>query len=360
MSFSVLSKSPHLPDSVGAAIALLFVLAAIGVLTLLLANVRIAAPLTLVGLIGFLFDRHFYIPGAMVLALLATLLARTWRGEPLRQAGKFGASIRDVVAIAAGFLLYEFGRTFTECDKATAVSNAEHLIRLERFLDFPQEARVQQLVFDHSWLVTPFNTVYSFFFLAITVGGLIWLSFNAPDVYRTTRNAMGVATFSALAVFALLPMAPPRMVELSGLADSHARVGLTHGYVNEFAAMPSLHVGWMALIGWALARAIGGNHGKLIGLIPPVGMMLTVVVTGHHYWMDGIIGSTLCVVPAVLLDRGATSKRLALPVPTPAPNTVAIAHLITNDERRVSSAAEPRELALLSRHTPSETRSVAD
>ena len=46
---------------------------------------------------------------------------------------------------------------------------------------------------------------------ASTVGGLIWLSFNAPHIYRITRNAMGIGTFSALAFFALVPMAPPRV-----------------------------------------------------------------------------------------------------------------------------------------------------
>jgi hypothetical protein len=318
MSFSVLSKSPHLPDSLGETVALLIVLTAIAILSYRLADWRVAVPLTMVALVGYLFDHQLFIPGAMVIALVATVTARKIRGEPLRQSGSFGASFRDVGVIAIGFLLYEFGRTLTEGNYDTAVANSERLIRVQDFLGLPDEARFQQWVFNHSWLVEPFNTIYSFFFLATTVGGLIWLSFNAPQVYRTARNAMGVATFSALAIFASIPMAPPRMVAMSGLADSHARVGLTHGYVNEFAAMPSLHVGWMALIGWALARAIGGTRGKLIGLVPPTVMMMTVVVTGHHFWMDGIVGSTLCVVPAMLIDRlpaGAGRRFLLVPIP---------------------------------------------
>jgi len=65
-----------------------------------------------------------------------------------------------------------------------------------------------------------------------------------------------------------------------------------------------------------LARAIGGTRGKIIGLVPPTVMMMTVVVTGHHFWMDGIVGSALCVVPAVLIDRlPAGSGRRLLPLP---------------------------------------------
>jgi hypothetical protein len=361
MSFSVLSKSPHLPDSVGESVALLIVLTAIAILSYRLANGRVAVPLTLVGFVGYLFDHQLYIPGAIVIALLATGASRQLRGEPLRQAARFGASFRDVGVIAVGFLLYEFGRTLTEGNYATAVANSERLIRIQDFLGLPEEARFQQWVFDNSWLVEPFNTIYSFFFLATTVGGLIWLSFNAPHVYRMARNAMGIATFSALAVFALIPMAPPRMVDVSGLADSHARVGLTHGYVNEFAAMPSLHVGWMALIGWALARAIGGTRGKVIGLIPPAVMMLTVVVTGHHFWMDGIVGATLCVVPAVLIDRlpaGAGRRLLPLPIGSSARTTTEsageIIFLVAKDDDEVS-VLEPAG----SRRDSGDTRAIA-
>jgi hypothetical protein len=362
MSFSVLSKSPHLPDSRQDTIELLVVLASIALLSYLLSNGTIAAAMTSVGLVGFLFDKHLYIPLAILIAVAATVAARVWKHEPLRQAHRFGASIRDVGAIAAGFLLYEFGRTLTEGDYATAVANAESLIRLQDFLGFPEEGRFQGWVFDNSWLVEPFNTIYSFFFLATTVGGLIWLSFNAPPVYHMARNAMGIATFSALAVFALIPMAPPRMVELSGLADSHARVGLAHGYVNEFAAMPSLHVGWMALIGWALARAIGGTRGKVVGIVPPAMMMVTVVVTGNHFWMDGIVGSALCVVPAVLIDRlPAGSGRRLLPIgpgaratPEPTDEFDEIVFLVSHDGDEVS-VLEPAS----SRRASSDTQAIA-
>ncbi|MGH2549059.1 MAG: phosphatase PAP2 family protein, partial [Thermomicrobiales bacterium] len=144
----------------------------------------------------------------------------------------------------------------------------------------------------------------------------LWMSFNAPAVYRTMRNALGVATFTALLFFAFVPLAPPRLTEASGMVDSYARVGLVHGFVNQYAAMPSLHVGWMALAGWGLARAIGGWKGRVIGIVPPAVMMVTVVVTGNHYWLDGIVGSILCVTPAILFDRLRTAPATERVIPT--------------------------------------------
>jgi hypothetical protein len=156
-------------------------------------------------------------------------------------------------------------------------------------------------------------------FLSTFIGVFLWMSFNAPTVYRMMRNAVGVATFSALAVFALIPLAPPRLTEASGMVDSHARVGLVHGFVNQYAAMPSLHVGWMALAGWGLAKAIGGWKGRALGVVPPTVMMITVVVTGNHYWLDGIVGTILCLTPAVVFDHLRT-----VPAPKPSRPTIIV------------------------------------
>ncbi|MCC6703904.1 MAG: phosphatase PAP2 family protein [Thermomicrobiales bacterium] len=302
MSFSIFNRVPEFPDSPLRFAQLFAMLIAITVIAGLIANWRIAVALGGVALAGFLFDFAFYIPAAILVAIAATLISRLVTAGPIRRP-IFAASPRDIGVFAAGFLLYEFGRSVTEGDYETAVMNAEHLLNLQIGMGLPDEARVQGWVFDHMRLMTVFNTYYSYFFLAITIGSLIWLSLNAPDVYRITRTALGIATFSALLFFAAVPMAPPRLVEASGQVGSHARVGLTHGYMNEFAAMPSLHVGWMALMGWAFYRALGGKLGWGIALFLPVSMMLTVVVTGHHYWMDGVVGAVLCVAPAIILER---------------------------------------------------------
>ena len=291
-------------------------LAAVVIVTGLVSNWRIAFTLGGVALAGFLFDFAFYIPAAILIAVAFTMLARMLKSEQVKRP-VFAATPKDIGVFAAGFLLYELGRSVTEGDYDTAVTNALHLISLQVSLGLPDEAMVQGWVFDNLGIMSIFNTYYSYFFLGITIGSLVWLSLNAPDVYRVTRTALGIATFSALAFFAAVPMAPPRLVEASGQIGSHARVGLSHGYMNEFAAMPSLHVGWMALMGWAYLRAVGGKTGWIIALFLPVSMMITVVVTGHHYWMDGVVGAVLCIAPALLLVRFPRFRLDSATVKTP-------------------------------------------
>ncbi len=322
MSFSVLDRSAHTPDSPGDAVKLFAILAGIAILTYFISNVWLSGSMTVVGIVGYLFDAHLYIPIAVLIAVGITFINRLrLLGTTGTLQGEFGASVRDLALIGSGFFLYEFGRTLTRGSESSAVENAERLLRLQDRLHLPNEAHFQGWFLKHNWVMDRFNTIYSFMFLSTFIGVFIWMSFNAPAVYRTMRNAVGVATFAALAVFAMVPMAPPRLTEASGMIDSHARVGLAHGFVNQFAAMPSLHVGWMALAGWGLARAIGGWKGRAIGMVPPVLMMITVVVTGNHYWLDGVVGSLLCLLPAMSLDRWSThqSMRRALPAPRPQP-----------------------------------------
>lgn len=304
MPFSVLDRSPHMPENARDAIELTVVIVSIAIAAYLISNIWLAASTTAIGMIGYLFDAHLYIPIAVLFAVSLTLVSRV---RALSATGsltaEFGASLRDLALIGGGFFLYEFGRTQTQGSESTAVENAERVLRLQSWLHLPNEADFQAWFLPHTDVMDVFNKVYSFMFLSTFIGVFLWMSFNAPTVYRTMRNAVGIATFSALAFFALVPLAPPRLTDASGMIDSHARVGLVHGFVNQYAAMPSLHVGWMALAGWGLARAIGGWKGRLLGVIPPVLMMVTVVVTGNHYWLDGVVGTVLCLVPAVFLDR---------------------------------------------------------
>jgi hypothetical protein len=314
MPFSVLDRSPHVPDTAGDAIKLAAILTSIALVTYIISNIWLSASATTIGVIGYLFDAHLYIPIAVLLAVSFTLVHRLRTlGATGTLKGEFGASLRDLALIGGGFFLYEFGRTQTRGSESTAVENAEKVLRLQNWLHLPNEARLQAWFLPHIETMEVFNKVYSFAFLSTFIGVFLWMSFNAPLVYRTMRNAVGVATFTALLFFALVPLAPPRLTEASGMVDSHARVGLVHGFVNQYAAMPSLHVGWMALAGWGLAKAIGGWKGRAIGVIPPGLMMLTVVVTGNHYWLDGIVGSILCLTPAIIFDRLRTA-----PAPKPA------------------------------------------
>jgi hypothetical protein len=249
-----------------------------------------------VGFIGYVFDAHFYIPGAVAIAVLCTWFSAR-RADPgaERYRRSWPALLLDMSIAGGGFFLYELGRIATRDGEETALANAERLMSLQRWLRLPSEVSLQRLILENDTLLRLVNETYSYLFLSTVIGSLIWLYLNNLPIYRRVRNALGLATLISLGIFAAFPMAPPRLVPASQLIDSHARVGLHHGYVNQFAAIPSLHIGWMALTGWGMWASLRGIRGFAIAVAPPSVMMIAVVGSGNHFWLDGVVGAGICL-----------------------------------------------------------------
>jgi uncharacterized membrane protein YjdF len=267
-----------------------------------------------VAFLGYIFDAHLYIPAAICLAIFCTWVS-WWRSDrnPDRYQQSWPKLLLDMTIAGGGFLLYELGRIATNDGQSRALENAERMIAIQNWLHLPNEAAFQDLIISHDLLLRSVNKVYSFFFLSTVIGCLVWLYLNRPEVYRRVRNALGLSTLIAIGVFALFPMAPPRLTAASSMIDSHARVGSRHGFVNQFAALPSLHIGWLSLVGWGMWTSLRRFRGLLFAIVPASVMMVAVVATGNHFWLDGVFGSALCLGAVA-----ATGPRLR-PAPAPSP-----------------------------------------
>jgi acetyl esterase/lipase len=214
----------------------------------------------------------------------------------------------QVVLVSAAVGVYFMTRGLTESDPARALRNADQLISFERVTHLYQEPRLQALVVDHDRVVTLLNWIYIWLHWPVIVAVLIWLVRSHPEPYRLLRNAMFVSGVIGLVVFALYPVAPPRLAGL-GLTDtvtshSHSyRVLQPPAFVNQYAALPSLHVGWNLLLGISLVRH--GRHLALrvFGLLSPVAMAVAVVLTANHYVIDVVVGVLVALVGLALAAR---------------------------------------------------------
>jgi hypothetical protein len=114
--------------------------------------------------------------------------------------------------------------------------------------------------------------------------------------YRTLRNTL-LATWSlALPVYALFPTAPPRLAGL-GIVDTVSAggpmkldSGAATALANQFAAVPSLHVGFAFAIGIAVAAAVRTPVLRAAALLWGPLVLLTVIATGNHFVFDAIAG----------------------------------------------------------------------
>jgi len=227
------------------------------------------------------------------------------------------AVVREAVLVLAGVLAYFGVRGATEGGYAAAQANARLLVDLERDIGLYVEPALQRTVLDHEWLVTLMNWVYIWGHWPVIAAVLTWLAVRHPARFRLTRNAMFVSGAIGVVLFVLFPVAPPRLAGL-GFVDtiveqsSSYRVLQPPAFVNQYAAMPSLHVGWDLIIGLAIVAAASRRIVRLAGAVLPVLMVGAVVLTANHYVVDAIAGAVIALVglgTAAWWERHRLSRR---------------------------------------------------
>jgi uncharacterized membrane protein YjdF len=271
-----------------------------------LGGAAFAAVMMLAQYAGFLFVGHPAIPAVAAIALAAAAL----RGTSRRPAAI--PLLRECAFLGGGLVVYQLGRIATESDFEPARANAARLLRAEERLGLYREPDIQEFAISHDALGAAFDGFYSFGFLAFVSSVLVFLFCTDRANYRLLRNCLGISAGLAIVLIALYPTAPPRLLPDAGIIDTVVVNGREHNFTNEYAAIPSLHVGWMALAGYVLARSIGGRFKLAIAAAPGLAMGLTVMATGNHFWLDGVVGTAVALGPAVLLTRFG-DVRISLP-----------------------------------------------
>ena len=230
-------------------------------------------------------------------------------GRPTRQRVSHGhprarltlAFAREAALAIAAVLAYFLVRGFTEGSRAEAVANARRLADLERVLHLSWEAQIQEFIIGRPWLETLGNWVYIWGHWPFIAVIAVWLFRCHRDRYYLVRNAFLVSGAIGLVVFALFPVAPPRLAEM-GLEDTvtqHSqsyRVLQPTAMVNQYAAVPSLHFGWNLLIGGAVVFLCRIRILKVLAACLTVSMLFAVVLTANHFVLDVVAGAGVALI----------------------------------------------------------------
>jgi membrane-associated phospholipid phosphatase len=227
---------------------------------------------------------------------------------------------RQLALFGAAYVVYNLARWIFAGDLAPAREHAHWIVDLERAAGVAVEGSVQRTLDTGvaSWLL---SNVYLAAQFVVGPGALIWLYRRRPPVYRSLRNTLLATWLIAVPIFALFPVAPPRLADV-GIVDTvseQAGVALTGRstiFYNQFAAVPSLHVGFAVAVGIAFAVALRWRWAKLLALLWGPLVSLSVVATGNHYFFDIAAG---LVVTALGYAAGRLSVHLSRPGPTQVP-----------------------------------------
>jgi hypothetical protein len=215
---------------------------------------------------------------------------------------------RELGLFLLAYLTYFGVRAVTEGSSAVAFENARALIRLEQQLGIFWEARIQEVVLESRLLAEFANAVYIYgHWPVIIAAGVLLYRYRRPDYVRL-RNAFLVTGAVGLVIFALFPVAPPRLTDLP-LIDTVTkgaegyRLVVPRSLVNQYAAMPSFHAGWNLLVGIVVFGATRHLLLRALSVLGPASMMLATVATANHFVIDVVVGSAIVLAGLALVTR---------------------------------------------------------
>lgn len=227
---------------------------------------------------------------------------RRWWQPFLRRLPWWGEALVAVVF----YLLYDAVQALTQGDAPAATAHSLDIVHAERWLHIFAEPDVNRWATHHHWISLLAGYDYGIAHVLVTAAVLAFLWWRHPRVEVALRNAVVGLSLVALLVYWLYPVSPPRFV-VPGLTDTLTHndiLGARHsykGFVNLYAAMPSLHVAWAIWCAAALVLVLRSRWRHLAWLYP-CATTFVVVSTANHYFLDAVAGAVFAAA-ALALSR---------------------------------------------------------
>jgi len=229
----------------------------------------------------------------------------------------------ELVLIGLTLPLYYLVRGSAHERVGEAVVRASQLIEFEKSLGIFWEVELQSWVLPYTGLVNLLNGFYLYGHLPIIGALAVWLYLWHRPQYLLMRNAFLISGAIGLMIYVTFPVAPPRFLPEWGFVDTvldqydTGRPLTPAFFVNEYAAMPSLHFGWNLLLGLGIIWNTKHIWARAFGVIMPASMFLAVVVTGNHFFLDVVAGTVVALgglgIAYLIEKRGPRLWRLILP-----------------------------------------------
>lgn len=229
---------------------------------------------------------------------------------------------KEAAIVAVFYAVYsaarnQFGSALVDVgqEPVHAFNNAMRVIRWERALGLFHEETIQDWFLPYKGFIQFWNTFYGTAHFIVTIGVFIWLFRRDRAEFPRWRNTLALTTALAIVGFSLFPLMPPRLLNNDSEYGGQ-RIAIEEGYENfgfvdtleeyggpwsfdsgtmqevsnQYAAMPSLHIAWAswcALVVFSLTR---NRWARALAAIYPLATLFTIVVTGNHFWLDGVGG----------------------------------------------------------------------
>jgi hypothetical protein len=221
----------------------------------------------------------------------------------------------ELLLIGISYWIYSLVRNAVPEMEGRAQRNAHNVWSFEQHLGVAYEERINHAFNSVTWLITGINYDYATLHFIMTIGVLVWLFRSHPGRYAAARLALFVTTAIALLGYYFYPLAPPRLMSGGGFIDTvelhHTWGSMASGDMsqvsNQFAAMPSMHIGWSLWCGLTIAFLARRRWVKVLGLLYPLSTLIVIIASANHFFMDALAGA-LCTLIGLSVSRLAYGR----------------------------------------------------
>jgi hypothetical protein len=240
-------------------------------------------------------------------------LTRSWRGA-LPAGGR--DALRQLLILLGAYAAYDVARVVVRGREAVAMANAQALINAEKLLHVYIEPYVQTAASHVHALVEFMDWFYANMHIPATILVLTWIYLYRHETFGFFRNVFLTMNALGMTIFAILPVAPPRLVPTSGVVDTlflysttSYRSGVLAFVTNQYAALPSLHIGYAVFLSLAIFLLTTNRLARVLAAVYPFIVFAAIIITGNHYWVDAVAGLMVFGV-AFVANYSIASERL--------------------------------------------------
>jgi hypothetical protein len=275
---------------------------------------------------------------AAIAAVLSGVVALALRRRrSLDQPAQFTEQLTvEFALISALYAVWRVARKLPLAQDDGAIERARSIVDFQEAISLPTELSFQQFILRNDWLGWPTTLYYAVLHVPALIAFLVWLFvFHRPH-FAHWRNGLVFLTGMCL-VIRFWRVAPPRFLADLGYEDLSERFGpsiygpVGTGVSDQFAAMPSIHVGWAAVVSLGIF-AVSTSRWRWFFLPHLIITIIVVSASGNHWWLDGIVAIGLLVV-GLWLDTFVRSRVARRREPAPAK----VDQRLARSERDVSS-----------------------
>ncbi len=226
---------------------------------------------------------------------------------------------RDLVVVLGVIGVYFLlrGSAPDRMEFSVTVTNA--LIAFEREIGVFWEPQIQEWSIRSHPVKEFANFVYAYLHFPVLGAVAIWLWLKERRSFLFMRNVMFVSMLFGLVFYYLFPAAPPRLMELHGHdlgfvdtvfgGDTNVSYAQPSLILNEYAAIPSFHFGWIALASaaiWVNTRSVAVRS---MAVALTVVMTWAIVASANHLFVDMALGGLVIVASWWIAKRVELERR---------------------------------------------------